>query len=251
MWRDAFVNAGWINEDLQTALDYDLWIRIAKLRPLLKIEGYLATSRMYRGNKTIRMRGRVYAEIIKVVKAHYGFVPYDWVYGYASYIIDGKDQILETSRATTIKQAAALIGGAYVNWRQMARFWNEWRVRSGIGGRFTGRWDDGWISKVYRHDLDTANDCEQIVISGRHLLPFDGGLSLKIRLNGTVLRETALQTAGPFKVVLQCPPEARGRLNRLILECDKSLRPIKNGDDRPLSCLIDAITAERGGGPGE
>ena len=244
MWRSAFESAGWMNQDLQIALDYDLWIRIANLRPLMKIEGYLATSRMYRDNKTVSRRRQVYQEIIRVVKTHYGFVPYDWVYGYAAYLIDRKDQIFEISRPTAAKQVLALILGSLLNPRQLGRYSAEWRARAGIGGRFTGRWDDGWISREYRANLEAGIDCEQIVISGRHLAPISGGLTLSLRVNGTLLEKAKLTEPGPFHLIFKCPPEARGRLNRLTIECDKIFRPINNGDHRQLSCLIDSITAE-------
>jgi glycosyltransferase involved in cell wall biosynthesis len=245
MWRSAFESAGWMNQDLQVALDYDLWIRIAKLRPLMKIDGYLATSRMYRDNKTVSRRRQVYEEIISVVKTHYGFVPYDWVYGYAAYLIDRKDQIFEISRPSAAKQLLALLIGSLLNVRQLKRYSAEWWTRAGLGGRFTGRWDDGWISREYSADLEMGVDCEQIVIAGRHLAPIRGGLTLSLRLNGSLLDRKRLMEPGPFHLILKCPSDARGRLNRLTIESDKIFRPIKNGDHRQLSCLIDSITADR------
>ena len=244
MWRRAFESAGWINQDLQTALDYDLWIRIAKQRPLLKIEGYLATSRMYRDNKTVSRRPQVYQEIIRAVKTHYGFVSYDWIYGYAAFLVDRKDQFFDLSHPSAPKQFLALVMGLALNPRQARRYWKEWCTGSGYGGRFTGRWDDGWISKEYNCELETAPDCEQIVVSGRHLAPIHNGLTLSLRLSGTLLERKKLLEPGPFHWIVKCPLAARGRLNRLTIECDKSFRPIPSGDWRQLSCLVDSITAE-------
>jgi glycosyltransferase involved in cell wall biosynthesis len=247
MWRNAFVEAGWMNQDLQFALDYDLWIRIAKMRPLMKIEGYLATSRMYRENKTVSKRRQVYEEIIRVVGTHYGFVPYDWIYGFAAYLVDGKDQIFEVSRPSMSKQLFALALGSAVNRRHLVRFWNEWRTRTGLGQKFTGRWDDGWMSKCYAVDLSAETDCEQIVVAGRHFAPLPKGLTLSLRLNGDLLEKKTLRDTGPFQFAVKCPPDARGRSNRLTLESNRVFRPAKDGDYRPLSCLIDSITTERSG----
>ena len=99
--------------------DGHLWIRITKLRPLNKINGYLATPPMYRHNKTLSQSDRVSREIIRVVKAHYGFVPYDWFYGYAYFLLDRKDQIFEASRPSWSKQLLALLLGSYVNRSQV------------------------------------------------------------------------------------------------------------------------------------
>jgi glycosyltransferase involved in cell wall biosynthesis len=245
MWRDAFESAGRMDEELHIALDYDLWIRVAKSRALMKIDGYLATSRMYRDNKTVSRRRQVYEEIIRVVKTHYRFVPYDWVYGYAAYLIDGKDQIFDISHPSAAKQILALLMGSWLNRTQLWRYSTEWWTRAGIGGKFTGRWDDGWISREYTCDIAAGADCEEIVVSGRHLMPFRGGLTLSLRLNGALVEKMNLREPGPFHLVLKCPVEARGRLNRLTIEAAKVFRPVKNGDYRRLSCLIDSITAGR------
>jgi glycosyltransferase involved in cell wall biosynthesis len=245
MWRDAFAAVGGLNQSLQTALDYDLWIRIGKTYPLMKIDGFLATSRMYRENKTISRRKQVYEEIIQVVKTHYGYVPYDWLYGYAAYLIDRKDQIFEVSHPSAIKKALALSLGLYYNPRQPTRYWKEWCLAMGIGGKFTGRWTDGWISKEYDHEFRGAPDCDRIVISGRHLAPFRKGLRLDISLNGVPLKQVSFDAHGPFRIEMPCPPDARGKTNRLKITCNASFRPGRGGDTRRLSCLIDGIDAER------
>jgi len=201
---------------------------------------------LYRENKTVSKRDRVYREIIQVVKAHYGFVPYDWIYGYAAYLVDRKDQIFEQSQPSIAKQLAALVLGFYVNRTHWPRYWREWWTSAGYGGRFTGRWDDGWISRRYDHEVDTGPECRRIVIVGRHLAPFPKGLRIEVRLNGGLLDEATLFENGPFRLAVPCPEGARGRVNRLTLECNRSFRPLKNGDQRPLSCVIDSISAESG-----
>jgi glycosyltransferase involved in cell wall biosynthesis len=47
MLREAFLNAGMMNVDMHFALDYELWIRIAKRYGVRKVDEYLATSRMH------------------------------------------------------------------------------------------------------------------------------------------------------------------------------------------------------------
>jgi glycosyltransferase involved in cell wall biosynthesis len=247
MWRDAYVAAGGMNASLQTALDYDLWIRMARMRPLLRIDGYLATSRMYPGNKTISRRKQVFEEIVQVVMAHFGYVPYDWVYGYAAYLVDRKDQIFETSVPSAAKQAVALLLGLHVNHRQSFRYWREWRTATGIGFKFTGRWSDGWISREYHHELKVPLDCDHIVISGRYQASFRKGLRLAVSLNGCRLEQVRIERQGPFRVETQCPPDARGRTNSLKIECNASFRPVRGGDTRRLSCLIDGIDASPSG----
>jgi glycosyltransferase involved in cell wall biosynthesis len=242
--RDVFMNVGGMNRDLHFALDYDLWIRIAKERPMLKIDAPLATSRMYRDNKTLSKRREVYQEICSVVKQHYGFVPYDWVSGYAAYLVDHKDQIFDLSRPSNVKNLVALLLGCYVNSTEMRRFWKEWWSAVGWHGGFTGRWKDGWISRNYCFEFKPSSDSVQILISGRHLAPFE--LKLSFILNGVRLQESAIRESGPFVIALTPSNQVDVELNRLDIHCNRSFIPKKNGDFRSLSCIIDSITVERG-----
>jgi glycosyltransferase involved in cell wall biosynthesis len=248
MRRDAFLAAGKMNPALHIALDYDLWIRIAKIRPLVKIESFLATSRMYGANKTMAQRSQGYREICQVVKRHFGYVPYEWVYGYADYLISRKDQFFAASRPSISKSLLSFPLGLLINRTQLRRFSAEWWKTVGIGADFTGKWEDGWISRLYNYDFDAGPDCQRIVIQGRNMRPFRKGLTLSLRLNGTLLERAAIRELGVFQVALDCPPDARGRSNRLTIESDRIFRPIRNGDYRQVSCLIDSVTAEHSGG---
>jgi len=75
-----------LDENLQTCMDFDLWIRIGRHHPPLFVDAELAGSRIHRGMKTIARRGRVFAEIIGTVKRHYGYVPLSWAAGKAQHI---------------------------------------------------------------------------------------------------------------------------------------------------------------------
>jgi glycosyltransferase involved in cell wall biosynthesis len=242
MWRDVFLAVGGINKKLHIALDYDLWMRIAKLYPLMKIDGFLATSRMYRENKTVSKRRLGYLEIMSCVREHYGYIPYDWVYGYSAYLLDRKDQIFEATRPSLPKLLLTLLLGSCYNNRQPVRYWKDFGKQLGIGAKFTGRYDDGWIAKKYVTELDGAADCERITIAGRHLAPFIRGFKLAVRMNGTFVDKVEIVEHGPFTFDVKCPAGAGEKPVRLVLECSKSFRPVVTGDYRELSCIIDTIT---------
>ncbi len=135
VWRESFAEAGMLRLDLHFALDYDLWIRIGKRRPLLKIDEYLATSRMYRGNKTLRARGRVFREAIQVVRSHFGYVSYGHVHGYASALLHKQDGFFEPVPSTRATYMLALLLGLWKNLPQAGRFWREAIVHSRFGHR--------------------------------------------------------------------------------------------------------------------
>jgi hypothetical protein len=244
MSREAFATAGMMNWTMHYALDYELWIRIAKQYPVLKVDDYLASSRMYGDNKTLSGRRKMYMEIISTVRTHYGYVPYEWVNGYACYLLDRKDQFFDRSQPTRLSYALSLLLGTYYNLGQRKRYWAEWARMTGFGGKFTDRWDDGWISKEYIQQLAIGGDSETLSISGKHWAPVKDGLLLTIKIDGKVAGTHKLTDGGPFEFQLECPRAARGKLATLTIQCDKTWRPAANGDYRQLSCVIDSVRFE-------
>ncbi len=85
--RYLFEKVGGLETSYHYALDLDLWIRIGKLlknNPEWKIEfqrNQFACQRMHKTAKTLARRTEVYEEIISLIKQHYGFIPFNWIYG--------------------------------------------------------------------------------------------------------------------------------------------------------------------------
>src|SRR5690242_15019350 len=78
-----------LDPNVKCSFDYDLWIRMAKLGFRFDaIPQYLAASRMHAGAKSFYEREQVFRESIDLLKRHYGYVPFQWVYGYAAYRMD-------------------------------------------------------------------------------------------------------------------------------------------------------------------
>jgi glycosyltransferase involved in cell wall biosynthesis len=109
------------------SFDYDLWIRMAKAGfRFASIPQYLANSRMHRGALTINQRRRVFQASMDLLKRHYGYVPFSWVFGYTAYRIDGRDQFFEPLRPTVWKYLASLPAGLAINCRRPFHFFSEW-----------------------------------------------------------------------------------------------------------------------------
>ncbi len=240
MKYEAFGAAGMINTQLHFALDYELWMRIARLYPVHKVDEYLATSRMYMDNKTLANRRRVYQEILSSVKAHYGYVPFQWVNGYVCYLVDHKDQFFNRSTPTLITHGLGLALGSYYNRKNLGRYLNEWRKSTGVFGSYDGRWDDGWISKCYHRPIVISKCAKLLRITGKHNAPIR--LSLTIKLDGAILNHVSIRP-GTFALDLDLPDAARGRRCRLEIEANRTWRSSKK-DLRKLSCIIDTIELE-------
>ena len=109
------------------SFDYDLWIRMAQagLR-FAALPEYLACSRMHREALTILERDRVFRSSMDLLKRHYGYVPLPWVFGYAAYLADGRDQFFEPLRPSIRQYLASLPAGFRINSSRRLRFFGEW-----------------------------------------------------------------------------------------------------------------------------
>src|SRR5208337_3944129 len=88
--REAFEAVGKLDSTLYYAFDWDLWIRIAKRYEMLKIDDKLATSRLHHGNKTLSHPEAAVGEGLRVLRRHFGYVPFQWVYNYCASLLGEK-----------------------------------------------------------------------------------------------------------------------------------------------------------------
>ncbi len=116
-----------LDADLGLSFDYDLWIRMAKQGArFASIPDYLANSRMHRGAKTLKEREGVFRVSMDLLQRHYGYVPFQWVFGYTAYRMDGRDQVMEPLEPTFRKYLASLPTGLRMNPHRRLRFLREW-----------------------------------------------------------------------------------------------------------------------------
>lgn len=87
--RSLLEAVGYLDTRLEYAMDLDLWIRFGMLKkknPEWKF-AYVPTrwagSRMHRAAKTLSQRQASYRELVEVIRKHFGFIPFNWVYGLA------------------------------------------------------------------------------------------------------------------------------------------------------------------------
>jgi glycosyltransferase involved in cell wall biosynthesis len=128
-----------LDPDVNISFDYDLWIRMAKLGfRFASIPIYLANSRMHHGAKTIHERRKVFDASIGLLKRHYGYVPFSWVFGYTAYRMDGRDQYFEPLRPSFGKYLASLPMGLRINSARRGRYLAEWLAApiGALGRRF-------------------------------------------------------------------------------------------------------------------
>jgi glycosyltransferase involved in cell wall biosynthesis len=120
--RSLLEATGGLDTGLQYAMDLDLWIRFGKLQqknPHWKfkhIPQVLASSRMHSSNKTLSRRRQSLEEIIRVVRRHFGVVPFNWVYGAEESVSGSYDGFFRRSPLR-----ASLFGKSLGRWIWMNR----------------------------------------------------------------------------------------------------------------------------------
>ena len=124
--REAVEAVGLLDPALQSAFDYDLWIRLSRNYSFTAIPQFLARSRMHRRNKSLGQKGLMFEECIQLLQRHYGYVPLNWVYGYLAFLKDRTDQFYSPVRKSVSTYLHSLAVGSRYNSRHLFRYWGEW-----------------------------------------------------------------------------------------------------------------------------
>lgn len=90
--RAPLLEAGMLDERFQSCMDYELWVRLGKRYGIHFLDADLARSRMYLQTKTFAGRGQMFEEAFRLLKLHYGYVPFSWCGAYTEFRCHGGDQ---------------------------------------------------------------------------------------------------------------------------------------------------------------
>lgn len=125
-----------LDPSLPVSFDYDLWIRLAAARRNFQyVPQHFASTRMHRECLTLARRREVFEVTMDLLKKHYGYVPLSWIFGYLSYLLDGRDQFFEPVRSSPFVFIASLPFGIALNLTQMPRVMRDWGSTAGRGLR--------------------------------------------------------------------------------------------------------------------
>ena len=118
-----------IDREMKFSFDYDLWIRMSKQEcRFVYAPRHLANTRMHPDSLTLGKRREVFHASMRLLRRHYGHVPFSWVFGYAALRIDGRDQFFEPLRPSIWKYLLSLPLGIWLNRSRPLRFFREWLV---------------------------------------------------------------------------------------------------------------------------
>jgi len=258
-FRKNFVDkAGGLNASLQLCMDYELWIRFSSLGRIAYIPEYLACSRMYDENKTLSRRKEVYKEVCATVKKHYGYVPFQWVFGYADFLKYG-------SRSWSFKILFALLFIRFniTNPLYITRFVARatYRIFAKYYARFSqnrtaqlgfmppdtphyGRFSDKWLSKQYDHWITQMGCGTSLKIEGRHLWPMDDALQVDVFVDGSAIGSLEIVEKGDFVRVLPLASDLQLGTHVISLVMNRVFSPAAlgiNTDTRDLSFILETL----------
>ena len=123
--RDVVERLGYLDRSLRYCMDYDLWIRLARVSRFVHVPEYLATTRLHADAKTLAQRAPVHDEILHTVHRHFGRVTSRWVYGHALAVLEA-----EGRRPGGVAFALRLIGVSLTTFRRYRSVVSrsEWRL---------------------------------------------------------------------------------------------------------------------------
>jgi glycosyltransferase involved in cell wall biosynthesis len=122
----AFEDAGMLNPDFDLTFDYEFWMRLARRGTLRRIPAPLALSRMHRANKSLGQPSTVFAETFQILRRHYAYVPFRWVYASECHRADGRDRFFEPPKYSILSYLKSLPAGLSVNPGSRLRYAMEW-----------------------------------------------------------------------------------------------------------------------------
>ena len=124
--RDVWQSMNGLNAKLHYALDYDLWVRISRQYSMVSIPDYLATSRMYKDNKTIRLRRVGLREIMALLDRYFSYIPPHWMYALCStYLHKEADGFFVPDPPTPHCYLACVAAGTWFNRKRPFRYWGD------------------------------------------------------------------------------------------------------------------------------
>lgn len=248
--RTYLDEVGGLDPSLHFSMDYDLWMRMGRQYRFAYLPEVLAHSRLHKDAKTLASRGKVFREIIGTVRRHYGFVPFEWAYGYADHLFNRSARdLFSAQQPSALALTAGVVLAMWLN-RRRPGYWPQClrKATTSVLGKvsfnrgFEGRWGDGWVSRRYVCDLTVAPAATRIAIRGRHEMPGRSPLMLAVFVDHVSTGAHVFHRKGPFAIEVPLTGTRRPTV-RLEIEANRAFRPLYRGlrDGRLLSWIMDDL----------
>jgi len=235
--RVVFDSVGYLDEELNWGMDWDILIRIAKVYGLEYIPEYMGCLREYGEAKTFSGGIRRFRELARIMRRH-GTMRYPA--GYITYGLDTYQNVV----CNMVEQATPGFLERPSNFLRRAISYGAHRTIAKVLRDCQGLYPDGWAGPRLRYMLPACSG--RIVLQG--MLPgFAAALNgqvLTIRCDGAIVSATPIAT-GDFSVEFERPKDAdTTRPAELEIFASKFVVPAKQGmgpDPRKLSFMLRSL----------
>lgn len=243
-FRKSLVDrAGGLDASLHLCMDYELWMRFANFGKISYIPEYLACSRMYAENKTSARRKEIFKEVCASVKKHYGYLPMQWTYGYADYLLRGARGRRFKCLALVIFLMMNIKRPGYAVKFVLKRVY---RIAKGVipVEPFDGMYADRWVSKQYNGQIAVREAGRYIDIKGRHQWPINEPLQINVFIDSHPVGVVSVEEKGEFARSLDTGTEVGPGIHHVRLIMNQVFVPHKlkiSADKRNLSFILDSL----------
>ena len=212
--KSALEKVDYLDSDLNWCMDWDLWIRLAKVGKIKYISEYIANSREYGDTKTSTGGFKRLNEIKEVMKKYSDLriIPGYYLYALSTMYTSCKDI------AVINKMAKSLMAVG-----QRCVFSN-----------IPVRYKDGWIKGKY--SLLLSPKTSQISFSGKMMFEDIIPLKIKIVINGIQVDEILIDKTGDFRFDFNLDEKYNEDFLKFTLKLNRLYRPKEDG--RKLSIVI-------------
>jgi glycosyltransferase involved in cell wall biosynthesis len=249
MRKEALILVGPFNESLQTAFDFELWLRFFKRLPgqIGLVRRVQAFSRLHAACLTQRQRQTVALEGMQVLAEHLKKVPLHWFYTHLDEMCDSYP--FGPNTQSLIKQLETFIKGAkpYLVAQDLKvlsdYLRSDYRLILSKPGLMATVQPDGWVSRQvsvkYRWEEKPA---AAILVSCAAACPVSGKMRLKVRTPNGDVQSSVIEVPEDFVLRLEVPATEKPGQMMWTIETAQTFVPAKHDksskDKRRLSFRV-------------
>ncbi len=204
-WRRRLHEAiGYFDEDVHFVMDYEFWLRAARVARIGMLEAFQANNRVWAGAKSTDARPRQILQALQMVHRHHGRIPDRWLHSYLD-------------MGVAYPQPNWLPAPARPPLRGLMRLWHTVRLLVRLEGPGSAlrrafsavppiKYSDHWIGGRYVCRLPRRKSHRAIRLSGDSpVWPREGSPVLAIRVEGKPAGRIRLTGRGAFRAEVPLP----------------------------------------------
>lgn len=254
--RPVLEAVGYLDENLATAFDFELWLRIFSRFPdrIAYINYVQAYSRLHNDCITQRLRRLVAIEGMRVLAKHVGNPKPHWLLTYveelcAAHPFGGDINDIRTEIQEMIEEVKDCFDGDALS-RLTEELNKDVRLQIASPGVFANVYADGWAPPVLAVRIKRlAENISSIKLVCDHRAPVLYPLFLKVRTSWGRESVMIIKKRGHFELVVDIPISSTGDNLVISIECKNTFIPKavdpKSCDGRELSFFVERLHLNR------